>query len=193
MADRVAVMRSGKILQDASPEAIYDDPVDTFVADFVGNMNLFTGKLAAMDGGAAVVECDVGLRLFGLAPTGSYQAGSSVALAVRPERVTITRCDGEQAEISSDSVRTRVIGRVVHRTFLGDHLSYRVHVEGMGVVTVRSTRSAPSLTEVFATDEKVTLEWALDGARVIPDSGRATNGNGKGSEPEGKEETDERK
>ncbi len=192
MADRVAVMRSGSILQDASPEDIYDDPVDTFVADFVGNMNLFSGRLAAMDGGAAVVECDIGLRLFGLAPGGSYQAGSSVALAVRPERVTITRWNGEQAGVNSDSARTRVSGRVIHRTFLGDHLSYRVHVEGMGVVTVRSTRSAPSLTEIFATDEKVTLEWALDGARVIPDSGRATNGNGQGTEPAGKEGTNER-
>lgn len=186
MADRVAVMRDGRILQDDSPEAIYDDPVDTFVADFVGTMNLFRGRLAEMNGSAAVVQCDVGVRLMGLAPTTSVHTDAPVALAVRPERVGLRPATPGETGIESTPGGTRLNGRVVHRTFLGDHLAYRVQVEGIGVVEVRSARGLAASAQLFATGEEVTLEWSLDGARVIPDVGRATNGNGGASAP-GKE------
>jgi spermidine/putrescine transport system ATP-binding protein len=184
MADRVAVMKAGKILQDDSPESIYDFPVDTFVADFVGSMNLFRGRFSGTEGDKAVVECEGGVRLLGTAPSAEHQPGSPVALAVRPERIGISPSDPNSSPIAFDNARTRVAGRVVHRTFLGDHLTYRVQVDAMGVVTVRTTRTAPTATEMFATDEEVTLDWAHEGARVIPDVGRATNGNGRGSDPE---------
>jgi ABC-type Fe3+/spermidine/putrescine transport system ATPase subunit len=187
MADRVAVMREGAILQDASPEVIYDDPVDTYVADFVGRMNLFKGRLLEVSGGAAIVECDVGMRMVGVTFGEGVTPNERVALGVRPERVEMRRPEPGERGISSDASGTRVTGRVIHRTFLGDHLSYRVLVEGVGMVEVRITRSAPSATEQIATDDDVTLTWALDGARVIPDAGEASNGR-EGSEPHQRKE-----
>lgn len=183
MADRVAVMRDGAILQDGAPETIYDDPVDTFVADFVGSMNLFRGRLTELDHLGAVVECDVGIRLVGSPPATGFHEGMSVALAVRPERIRIGGSGRRGQEPSSNTAGTQVTGRVVHRTFLGDHLSYQVNVEGVGVVVVRLTRSEPATTEIFATGDEVILEWTLDGARVIPDAGLATNGKEGASAP----------
>ncbi len=183
MADRVAVMKDGRILQDASPEAIYDDPVDTFVADFVGNMNLFRGRLGGVEGSAAEVQCDSGLRLVGLPARDRLSPGSRVALAVRPERIGMLRQGSAEMGAISGIDGTRIPGRVVHRTFLGDHLSYRVEVGAVGTVDVISARSIPTAVELFGIGDTVTLEWTLNAGRVIQDIGEIPNGNGGGSTP----------
>jgi hypothetical protein len=77
----------------------------------------------------------------------------------------------------------------VHRTFLGDHLSYRVEVEAVGTVDVIAARSIPTAVELFGLGDEVTLEWALNAGRVIQDVGESVNGNGGGSAP-GKEGAD---
>lgn len=178
MADRVAVMRAGEILQDDSPEVIYDDPVDTFVADFVGRMNLFRGHLESLEGEAAVVVSEAGVRIAGQVDADRFDLGETVAVALRPERIGIRR-SGDAGP--ADGQGTSVTGKVVSRTFLGDQLVYRVDIAGLGVVEVRSTRSIPHATGMFASGEEVALHWTVDGARVIHDMGRATNGNGKDS------------
>lgn len=171
MADRVAVMRDGRILQDASPETIYDDPVDTFVADFVGNMNLFRGQLGVVSGETAEVHCDSGVRLTGLPARDQIPPRSRVALAVRPERIGMRRQHPGDLATPSGPQGTRISGRVAHRTFLGDHLSYRVHAEGLGMVEVIAARSIPTAIELFAVGEEVSLEWTADAGRVIRDAG----------------------
>jgi len=80
LADRVAVLRDGQLVQFARPEAIYDSPADAFVAAFVGRANLIEGKIAAWD----AVDTRLG-RIFTL-PHGA-QAAMPVRLLVRPERI----------------------------------------------------------------------------------------------------------
>lgn len=183
MADRVAVMRDGRILQDADPEAIYDSPVDTFVADFVGNMNLFRGRLGAGTGRTVAVECEDGLRLVGPAPRSSLESGSQVALAVRPERLGMRGRREDEFGSVSGAEGTRLSGKVVHRTFLGDHLLYRVMIDGAGTVDVVTTRAVPTANETFAVGDQVSIEWPTEAARVISDVGRATNGTDGGFAP----------
>ena len=50
MADRIAIMDKGKVMQVATPAEVYEAPASRFVADFVGNVNMFEGKVAARDG-----------------------------------------------------------------------------------------------------------------------------------------------
>ncbi|NOY56381.1 MAG: ABC transporter ATP-binding protein [Actinobacteria bacterium] len=183
MADRVAVMRDGRILQDASPEAIYDDPVDTFVADFVGTTNLIHGHLGATEGVGVEVLCDCGIRLVGSPPRQWPAHGARVALAIRPERIGIRPRHSTEVGSASGIEGTHISGRVAHRTFLGDHLSYRVTIQGVGTLDVVATRSVPTATELFTVGDEVTLEWTLDATRVIPDVGRTTSRSPGGSAP----------
>lgn len=180
MADRVAVMREGRILQDSTPEHIYDEPVDTFVADFVGSMNLFPGRLGTLSDRSAEVIAD-GIRLIGTPPIEPLRSGDPVALAVRPERLSMRHLVPGEEGTSTGMNGTRLVGRIAHRTFLGDHLTYRVGLGSLGTAKVRTTRSVPAATQLFDVDEQVVLEWSLDSAHVIPDAGRAeVEGNGGG-------------
>jgi len=181
MADRVAVMREGHILQDAAPETIYDDPIDTFVADFVGTMNLFRGELAETGDKTAEVVSRSGLRLVGLPPHTQLPVGGRAALAVRPERVEMRR--REPADATTSGVEgTRLMAQVAHRTFRGDHVVYRLEAEGAGRMDVVATRGIMHGAALYTPGEEVTVEWSLDAVRVIPDVGSApSSGNGNGS------------
>lgn len=191
MADQVAVMRDGCILQVASPEAIYDDPVDTFVADFVGNMNLFHGQMGVADGSTAEVSCDSGIRLVGSPPPQRLMPGVRVALAVRPERVAVRPRGPNDVALSAGIGGTCIPGRVMHRTFMGDRLSYKVAVEGVGIVVAVAVRSAMTPAQIVDVGDEVTLEWAIDAARIISDVGHVTKEGGEGQPPRIEDGTNE--
>ena len=117
LADRVVVMREGRIIQDASPQAIYDTPGDEFVANFVGRANLVDGIVA----GPATVDTPFG-RLetldHGRAP------GAQVRLLVRPERVEIVTEAGGENVFPARAGRDRFFGasRRVEATVGGTRL-----------------------------------------------------------------------
>ncbi len=83
MADRIAVMRAGRIEQIGSAEDLYDRPVNAFVADFIGQTNLIPGR--AVDAG--IVEIAGGQRL--AVPGARLAADTAVQVAIRPERFAL--------------------------------------------------------------------------------------------------------
>ncbi len=87
LADRIAVMDLGKILQIGTPQEVYNRPVNAFVARFLGPVNLLQGQVEGFDArGELVVRTRFG-RLIGQAPAagGPLVPGSAVTLAIRPE------------------------------------------------------------------------------------------------------------
>jgi len=112
LSDRIAVMRDGRIQQVADPRALYERPVNRFVADFVGTNNLIEGICRERGAGGILVETALGLIHArsddGLAPD------TRCVVAVRPENVTLG---------ASDNVFE---GRVVVVSYLGSTLRYDV-------------------------------------------------------------------
>jgi putative spermidine/putrescine transport system ATP-binding protein len=103
LADRVVVMRDGRIVQDAPPLTIYDTPADDFVANFVGRANLIDGTVAGPD----AVDTPLG-RLATRAH--GRPAGTAVRLLVRPERIELMRAaDGENV-LAARAARDRFFG-----------------------------------------------------------------------------------
>ena len=80
LADRVAIMRDGRLIQVAAPQAMYDRPADAFVASFIGRANLVDGRVVAPD----AVDTPIG-RI--ATPAHALPMGASVRLLVRPERI----------------------------------------------------------------------------------------------------------
>ncbi|NLF94082.1 MAG: ABC transporter ATP-binding protein [Oligosphaeraceae bacterium] len=84
MADRIAIMQAGKICQVGTATEIYRQPQSRFVASFIGESNLLSGKCQTISTGEAVVETACGVFRAGKFPAG-LQPGSSVWLSIRPE------------------------------------------------------------------------------------------------------------
>jgi ABC-type Fe3+/spermidine/putrescine transport system ATPase subunit len=88
MSDRIAVMNHGRIRQLDSPETIYDEPADLFVAGFVGEVNALEGQVVAAGGTEAIVQLDCGIRAT-VATTGGVRTHDRVVCVVRPERISV--------------------------------------------------------------------------------------------------------
>lgn len=88
LADRLVVMREGRVQQVGTPDQLYESPVSWYVADFMGYRNILPATVVSVSGGEAVVElpgtADGGVRLTGRA-VGALGAGDRVRVAIRPE------------------------------------------------------------------------------------------------------------
>ncbi|MEO5658397.1 MAG: polyamine ABC transporter ATP-binding protein, partial [Polaromonas sp.] len=87
MASRIAVMSHGRVLQVGMPKEIYEHPNSRFVADFIGNVNLFEGRLTLDEADCCEVTTDQGIVNVGHGISGAL--GMEVAVAVRPEKIHI--------------------------------------------------------------------------------------------------------
>jgi iron(III) transport system ATP-binding protein len=114
LADRIAVMSSGKILQVGAPEELYRSPQNLRVGEFLGSMNEFEGKLER-DGRVSlalgVVECEL--------PNG---AAKEVIVAIRPEDVTVSR--------GASGLINEFPAELLSQLFLGDITVYHLSVHG---------------------------------------------------------------
>jgi len=82
MSDRIAVMNAGVIEHLATPAEIYQKPKTKFVANFIGESNILTGKVASIDNGVATVETEVGN---GMVPADDLTVGEEIHMCIRPE------------------------------------------------------------------------------------------------------------
>ncbi|MEK9831274.1 MAG: ABC transporter ATP-binding protein [Alphaproteobacteria bacterium] len=129
MSDRVVVMDKAVIQQIGDPEDIYANPVNSFVANFIGVTSLLEGKLTARNGDACEVEVPSAnggapLQLRGAGGAGS-QPGDQIFLNLRPEDVQLHL---EQPDASDG--RNVIEGQVIDTIYLGSFLEGRVRASG---------------------------------------------------------------
>jgi spermidine/putrescine transport system ATP-binding protein len=94
VSDRVAVMNEGAVLQVGTPTEIYEKPANRFVATFIGETNLLSGKISELSANGACVETsDAGTIFIGPLPTSNV--GDGVEITVRPEKIRITKTKPE--------------------------------------------------------------------------------------------------
>ena len=113
LSDRVAVMRAGRIEQIAAPDVLYGQPVNAFVADFVGDIRFLDG---AHDPAAGVVRLGADLRV----PVSLDRAAGPVRLAVRPEQVTLLPTDAREGLPAVVESVAQQVGTTVIELRLGD-------------------------------------------------------------------------
>ncbi len=157
MSDRVAVMNEGRIVQEATPRELYDQPTDRFVANFVGRANMIPAVVIDRDGaGDAVVEA-LGTRLQTPVPD-DVSAGDQVTLTFRPETV-------RWHETAVDRPNVLPV-RIVRVEFLGEIVEYEAEVltDGEPVATIVG-RGAPQATPPEG--GRVFLELVPHACRVL--------------------------
>jgi spermidine/putrescine transport system ATP-binding protein/putrescine transport system ATP-binding protein len=151
MADQVAVMAKGKILQVASPRELYERPNCAEVADFIGEINFFHATVKAIEADGMV--CNAGVLGVITVPAANFRfpvkAGDTVLLALRPERISLTGGP--------------VAGEIMAASFLGDRSHYHVKIANRTEpVFVASSGAAPQ--------GPVMLGWKASDIIAVPGS-----------------------
>jgi spermidine/putrescine transport system ATP-binding protein len=155
MSDRIGVMHDGALLQVGTPTEIYERPSNRFVADFIGEINLLEGAVAA-DGAVSLGDTTIRVAQGGPAP-----AGRSATIAIRPESIDLSGADDD-----IDQHWNQLSGTVERRVYFGDAHSYDIATPG-GTVAVRQDNRPRN--KLFEPGDPVTVSWAPEATNVLED------------------------
>jgi spermidine/putrescine transport system ATP-binding protein len=149
MADRIAVMRAGKIEQLGAPDELYERPRTAFVAGFLGASNLLPGTVS----GAEVVRLDDGTEVRVSKEAIDGRSGR-VSAGIRPEKI---RLDGDETN--------KLAGTIKEHAYIGVATQYIVET-GCGPLAVYAQNTRPG-SETIAPGEQVTLSWSPEATFVV--------------------------
>lgn len=158
LADRIGVIRAGQLEQIAKPRTLYDRPNTRFVADFLGQSNVFSGAVTAVDSNALTFTTVAGdaIRVQFTQPPAF---GDNVTAIVRPEKMYIS--EAASAELNS------IQATVKHINYLGTSLEYHLErSDGSALIVFEQSSLRESPVEV---GEAVTLTWKPEHTLILED------------------------
>jgi len=133
MASRIAVMSHGRVLQVGTPKEIYEFPINRFVADFIGNINLFDGQLSVDEQDRCEITTDQGIMHIAHGIGGAI--GMPLTVAVRPEKIYISK-------VRPDVSVNLFNGKVREIAYFGSYTSFVVETaSGRNVVVTEPNGS----------------------------------------------------
>lgn len=159
MADRIAVMDKGHIMQVATPAEVYEAPASRFVADFIGNVNMFEGEVAESVGPAVTLNAGETLRIVGQAVE-PPQRGSRAWFAVRPEKIHVGRERPPEGMNAAEGV-------VWDIGYLGDMTVINVKLGDGKVIKTAMLNATRGSEEPLTYDDKVWISFAPESGMVL--------------------------
>jgi spermidine/putrescine transport system ATP-binding protein len=160
LSHRIAVMSRGRVEQLDEPSRIYSFPRTRFVADFIGQCNLFSGPVLANS--AAVITVDVGgLGPVRVAAESTISPGSPGTIALRPEKIRI------QATTPADTPDNHYRGTVADLLYMGDVTVYKVATPGGTRVEALLANSQGGRAKLFEAGDAVEVSWPVDAGHFI--------------------------
>jgi putrescine transport system ATP-binding protein len=157
MANRIAVMSEGRILQVGTPTEVYETPATRFVADFIGNVNLMDGKVVVDEVDFVEIDCGYCRHRVGHGITGTL--GMPVSVALRPEKIHLTR-EKPPGEVN------QVRGKVHDRAYFGSFTLYVLELPGGQRIKVSEANSDRYRTDAPAQGQVAWASWP-DSAQVV--------------------------
>jgi putrescine transport system ATP-binding protein len=162
MADRIAVMSTGKVNQVATPAEIYEAPNSRFVADFIGDVNIFDG-LAAPSGGVNL-DIAVGEGFTIRTPaSGADARGTMRGFAIRPEKIRVSR------EAPADAGINSAKGEMWDIAYLGDMTVYFVKLPNGQTVRASMLNAQRAVENPLGYDEDVWISFDGDAGVLLKD------------------------
>ena len=161
MADRIAVMRDGKIVQIGRPEEVYEAPNSRYVAEFLGDVNLFETTVEAIEHPMAhlgMAGSDAGFYVLDDDCPGP---GATVWLAVRPEKMAIS------LDPPAAAARNVLAGEIWDIGYTGDWTNYIVELPGGRLVRVARANSRRFVDRPIGWDDKVWVSFDPDAGVVL--------------------------
>ncbi|MBW4706956.1 ABC transporter ATP-binding protein [Roseobacter sp. YSTF-M11] len=157
MSDRVAVFDDGRIQQLAPPDKLYEEPENSFVAQFIGENNTLEGIVKEIKNGVALVELDGG-EIIDAKPVNVSSAGERTRVSIRPERVEYNK------DRLSDDAHT-LNAEVLEFVYMGDIFRTRLRVAGTDDFIIK-TRNAPDV-ERLTPGQHIEIGWLPQDCRAL--------------------------
>jgi len=175
LSTRIAVMDAGRIIQVGEPGEVYERPKTRKIANFIGSINTFDGRIVTVDGdaGELALSCPAFSSPLKVPRDADLKAGQKATLAIRPEKIMMSK------DAPEDRALARLQGEVVELAYMGNLSIYRVQVDGDGgdnndgdggdIIQV----TAPNLQRVdrrnIEWDDRVWLSWRPDNSFILRD------------------------
>lgn len=153
ISDRIVVMKAGQIVQDGTPEEIYNSPANAFVAEFIGHSNLIQATVESVSPMQLkflgdVVNCNSSL---------DFQVGQTLKVLLRPEALLIYRDKPPKAT-------NLITGKVVDVTFKGPYVDYLVDFNGQHLKVHQSIHNG---VQVMERGERAYMAWSPDDMLIL--------------------------
>ncbi|GAC1041685.1 ABC transporter ATP-binding protein [Rhizobium sp. No.120] len=162
MADRIAVMSHGKVVQVATPAEIYEAPNCRFVADFIGDVNILDGNVTSAQSGIVEIAVDSGFAVR-TASSDMPSAGSRASLAIRPEKLRVSPRPPANASVNAAE------GEIWDIAYLGDMTVFHVKLKSGQVVKASSLNAVRAVEEPFAYDQNVWVSFDENAGVLLKD------------------------
>ena len=161
VADRIAVMDHGKLVQVATPAEIYEQPNSRYVAEFVGDINIIEAVVERVTPGdialkSAALDAELRLSQFS-----DVRAGDTVAVALRPEKIRIGK--EPLSEVHANCAQ----GVVYDIAYLGDLSVYHVHLQNGLVLKAAKTNLSRQIEPPIDWEDNVYLSWTPDAGVLL--------------------------
>lgn len=157
MSDNVAVFDDGRIQQLAPPDVLYEEPENSFVAQFIGENNTLEGVVKEIKDGTALVQLDDG-ELIDCKPINVSKPGERTKVSIRPERVEF---NAERLQEGAHTLQAEVLEFI----YMGDIYRTRLRVAGNDDFIVK-TRNAPDQRRLKP-GEKLQIGWLPQDCRAL--------------------------
>ncbi|MGD1908985.1 MAG: ABC transporter ATP-binding protein [Leptolyngbyaceae cyanobacterium] len=171
LSDQIVVMNHGHIDQIATPSQLFTTPASQFVAKFIGDNNLFSGKVVSAtpyQGDQELVELDIpGLGpLFAIGHGG--QPGSAAACSVRPDLLHLETVDSAQQASSQDTPINTLPARITNAELTGFVTRVSLAVEATGQDLLHTIRTVDWNRLALQEGQIVSLRWSVDDCVFLP-------------------------
>ncbi|PST23533.1 polyamine ABC transporter ATP-binding protein [Rhizobium sp. JAB6] len=162
MADRIAVMSHGKVVQVATPAEIYEAPNCRFVADFIGDVNILDGNVTSAQAGVVEIAVDSGFAVR-TASGDMPSAGTRASLAIRPEKLRVSPRPPANASLNAAE------GEIWDIAYLGDMTVFHVKLKSGQVVKASSLNAVRAVEEPFTYDQNVWVSFDENAGVLLKD------------------------
>jgi putrescine transport system ATP-binding protein len=165
VADRIGVMDAGRLEQVATPRELYEAPASRWIAEFVGDVNIFDGQVVSHEAGRVVISTkDAGTIV--VAEPRQPITKSIVAVAIRPEKLKLSRRGPAPDALSAHSIN-RLEGTVTDVSYLGGITSYKVKLDTGAVLRSSMANTARIDIDAYSISQRVVAWFTPDDCVVI--------------------------
>lgn len=157
MSDRVAVFDDGRIQQLAPPDVLYEQPQNSFVAQFIGENNTMEGVVQEIKGDTCIVRLDGG-EVIDAKPVNVSKVGERTRVSIRPERVEFNK---SRLQPGAHTLKAEVLEFI----YMGDIFRTRLRVAGNEEFVVK-TRNAPDQVRLKP-GQQIEIGWLPEDCRAL--------------------------
>ncbi len=165
MADRIGVMDAGRLDQVAAPRELYEAPRSRWIAEFVGDINLFEGELQWQDGHRLTIATQDAGSLVVAEPRQPVGKGK-LSVAIRPEKVKLAR-RGPVSEAGHAQAINRLDGVVTDVCYLGGSTTFKVKLDSGGTVRSSMANTARIDIDAYGVNQHVVAWFTPDDCLVL--------------------------